>query len=239
MTFQHAARAAMMLIAVGAAALFAAPALSQVSDLNWTGPYAGFNIGGAWGGATTTDDASDGVNPGPFNYSAAGVFGGGTAGYNVQLFDLVLGIEGDLGYMDLSGSSTIGSAHADHHQDLTLDSGLYGDITGRAGWTFGRALIYGKGGFAFFDGAAGQATTSPGYKTTGTGTFTGWVAGAGVEYAVTNDLSFKLEYLHFDFGSEDGAQTNVGDDSSPIGYAFRNSTDVTADSLKVGVAYHF
>jgi outer membrane immunogenic protein len=187
------------------------------------------------------DNAKDGVDPGPFDYSPSGAFGGATAGYNIQRDRLVFGIEGDIGYMDLEGTGIIGSTHAGHHQDLTLDGGVYGDITGRIGVLITPAtLVYGKGGFAFYDGEATQATTNPGYAPTGTDTFTGWVAGGGVEHFIAPNLSIKVEYLHFDFGTQEGYQTAlVADPPTAAGYKFRNWTDLTAESVKVGIAYHF
>lgn len=208
---------------------------------NWTGFYVGAHVGGAWGKAVVTDNQSDGVDPGPFSYTPSGAFGGGTGGYNWQWDKLVFGVEGDIGYMDLSGAGIIGSTHAGHHQDLTLDGGVYGDITGRAGILLTPAtFVYAKGGFAFYDGEAKQATTNPGYAPTGTNTFTGWTAGGGIEHFVTPNLSIKIEYMHFDFGTEEGYQTALeADPPTPAGYKFRNWTDLTADSVKTGLTYHF
>ena len=205
----------------------------------WTGPYLGAHIGGVWGDESIKDNVNDGVPPGPFPYSASGAFGGGTVGYNLQRGHFVFGAEADVGYMDLHGSTIIGSAAAAHHQNVTLDGGAYGDVTGRFGYAFDRTLIYAKGGFAFFDGEGKQTTTNPGYVTTGTSTFAGWTAGAGVEHFISPAWSVKAEYLHFDFGTQGGYQTNVGDLTSPLGYRFRNWTSVSADSVKVGVNYHF
>ncbi len=205
----------------------------------WTGFYLGANIGGVWGNESIKDNVNDGVPPGPFPYSASGAFGGGTAGYNFQRGRFVFGIEADGGYMDLHGSTTIGSAHAGNLQNVTLNGGAYGDVTGRLGYAFDHTLIYAKGGFAFFDGEGNQATTASGYVPTGTGSFTGWTAGGGVEHFFNPSWSVKAEYLHFDFGTQSGYQTNVGDPTSPLGYRFRNWTSVSADSVKVGINYHF
>ena len=120
------------------------------------------------------------------------------------------------------------------------ESGLYGDITGRLGVTFDGLLIYAKGGFAFFDGEAKQATTKPGYAPTGTDTFTGWTLGGGAEYFLTRSISLKAEYLHFDFGTQRAYQTTtVADPPTPVGYQFNNWHDVSFDSVKAGIAYHF
>ncbi len=232
-------------VILGTAVLIASVVPALAGDYNWTGAYAGVHIGGAWGDAAVRD-TDGGVNPGPFSYSPSGAFGGGTAGYNLQWGSIVAGIEGDLGYMGLQGSRTLPSSDPKYHQDLTLDGGLYGDITGRLGWSFDKALVYGKGGFAFYDGEALQATTKAYYDKSGTGMFSGFVVGGGLEYAVTSNISVKVEYLHFGFGDEGGSQTKAKlapegetDDGTLIGDTFHNTTSLSADSVKLGVAYHF
>ena len=181
--------------------------------------------------------AVDGVPPGPFGYSINGFFGGGTAGYNLQIQNIVFGIEGDIGAIDPNGAGIIPSSTVPFHQDTTLDTGLYGDATGRLGLAFGPTLVYAKGGFAFFDGEARQTTTKPGYVTHGTDTFTGWTIGGGVEHMIDRNWSLKVEYLHFDFGSQVGDQTSTGD--PPIGHVYHNWTDLSMDSVKVGLNYKF
>lgn len=221
------------------------PAIAQGS--NWTGFYAGVHAGGAWGNMSVKD-INGGVDPGPFDYSPSGAFGGGTAGYNLQLDRIVIGIEGDLGYLDLSGGKTVNYAAPDqnYHKYWSLDGGLYGDITGRVGLLIAPVtLLYGKGGFAFYDGAGIQGTTKPWYKPTGTDTFTGYVVGGGIEHYISSNISIKAEYLHFSFGTADGVQEKqkpsspVYDDGTAVGYKFYNKQNLDADSIKVGLNYHF
>jgi outer membrane immunogenic protein len=222
---------------VAVAAFGASSAKAQ--DGRWAGGYAGVHLGYAWGDVDVRD-TNGGVLPGPFSYDANGAFGGGTFGFNWRTQGIVLGVEADLGYMDLSGAGIIPSSAPPAHQDITLDGGFYADATVRGGFlVMPSTLVYAKGGFAYFNGEARQKTTNPGYVTHGADGFTGWVAGAGVEHFINPSLSVRAEYLHFDFGSEDGDQTNVGDSTSPPNYKFRNTTDVTADTIKVGVAWHF
>lgn len=215
-----------------------APAYVAATVYSWTGFYVGANAGYARGGVTVVDQ-NGGVPPGPFKYNTNGGFGGGQLGYNYQFGALVVGVEGDLSYLANSGSGIIGSAAADHHQNLTLGNGALGDVTGRLGYAAGPVLFYGKVGLAWFSGKATQATTNPGYVPTGTGQFSGWVAGAGVEYMLMPNLSLKAEYLHYDFGDRQGFQTNVGDLSSPIGFKFGNRSAPKFDTVKAGVNYHF
>lgn len=232
-------------VILASAFLLASGASALAQDLNWTGAYAGAHVGYSWGNASTTDNIKDWCTPGdtaciakyvgPFGYGVGGAFGGGTAGYNYQFQGAVFGIEGDLGYMDLSGGRTSESSSPEFHQNETTSGGLYGDITGRAGILLTpQALVYGKGGFAFYDGSSEQKTTKPGFVSHDTGTFTGWVAGGGLEYLLTEKISLKIEYLHFGFGDQGGDQTSTSD-----GYVFSNKTSLDADSVKVGINYHF
>ena len=205
------------------------------SAKQWRGAYVGAHLGYAWGDVDVTD-TSGGVTPGPFSYSPDGVFGGVTAGYNFQAGCVVFGVEGDAGYMDLTGAGVIPSSNPIYHQDITLDGGFYALIAGRLGFAWDNNLLYAKAGWAYFDGEASQKTTKPGYETDPTGAFSGAVYGAGIEHFISPNVSMKVEYLHFDFGSEDGDQVSISD--PPIGFVYTNTTDLTADSVKLGVTFH-
>ena len=92
---------------------------------------------------------------------------------------------------------------------------------GRIGLALDRTLIYGKGGWAYLDGDANQQTTKPWYKATGTDSFSGYAYGGGVEHMIRPNWSVKVEFLHFDFGTEGGVQEKVisshpdADDGTP------------------------
>jgi outer membrane immunogenic protein len=115
---------------------------------------------------------------------------------------------------------------------FAIHSGLYGDVTGRLGYAFDRTLVYAKGGFAFSNGEASVANfCAGGLGSAKTDTFTGWTAGGGVEYSINPAWSLKIEYQHFDFGTEDVVLHLNQDD------LFHNN--LTADSVTVGANYHF
>jgi outer membrane immunogenic protein len=229
----HAARLSFMSVA----ALLGAVGAASAAD--WSGGYAGVHGGGAWGKVSVTNTAQ-GVNPGPFTYSTSGAFGGATFGYNFGSGGFVSGIEADVGYMNLNGAGIIPSSSPPDHQDITLRGGLYGDLTGRLGFATGESLFYGKGGLVLFGGHANQVTTKSGYAPTPSGTFTGWTLGGGIEHKFSPSMSFKVEYLHFDFGTASGYQTStVADPPTPIGTPFPHHSHATAESVKVGLNWAF
>jgi outer membrane immunogenic protein len=224
------------LIAAAAAICLSGPAMAQGS---WDGAYVGVHGGGAWGPVSVTDSGA-GVPTGPYDYSVSGAIGGFNLGYNWTLGSLLLGIEGDLGYMTPNGSGYIASSHPGQHQDLMLSSGAYGDFTGRLGFDFSNWLLYGKAGAAFFGGQADQVTTNPGYSSTASDTFGGWTAGVGAEYQLTQNLSVKAEYQHFGFENATGFQTAlVADPPTPVGQRFPNSTSFSFDTVQVGLNFRF
>ena len=64
----------------------------------------------------------------------------------------------------------------------------------------------------------------------------GWTVGAGFEYMFAGNWSVKGEYLYVDLGTLNG----VGVLTPPFaGFAYTNSTRVTANIARVGVNYHF
>lgn len=227
-------------VAVAAVVLAVTPA--NAGGQNWNGFYLGAHAGYVWGDATTRDDPADwGTDPqfiGPFPYDLDGGFGGGTVGYNWQSGSLLLGLEADLGYLDLSGSRTSNSSNPAFHQDHTVDGGFYALLGGRVGAALGSTLVYGKAGWVYFDGESSQTTTKPGYQTNGIDGFDGWAYGGGVEHTLGGGWSIKAEYLRFDFDSEQGNQTSLTD--PPIGHVYEFFTDVEdVNSVKIGLNYKF
>ena len=63
----------------------------------------------------------------------------------------------------------------------------------------------------------------------------GWTVGGGIEYMWTPSWSVKAEYLYFDFSRDH----NNADFIDPILGTFRFERDLTVNSFKVGLNYHF
>jgi outer membrane immunogenic protein len=225
-TFLRAALGTVALVAVtGAAeaadmyrkAPVAAPieAVTPVSAYNWTGFYAGANVGGEF----LRDTGSNAGLRRKMNSTS--LFGGVQAGYNWQTGPWVLGVETDLGYGHPSKTKTFGA------NTMKIEEGVSGTVRGRAGYAVDRALIYGTGGLAWanFDTTVSNGVVSEKSDKTRAG----YVVGGGVEYAVTNNVSVKGEYLYENFGKMNKTFASVG--------PTRN--DLSDHIVRVGLNYKF
>ncbi|MGO8800521.1 MAG: outer membrane protein [Roseiarcus sp.] len=144
----------------------------------WTGFYIGVNGGGAFGSGAS----------GAFGNPAGGLVGG-TVGYNYQIGQFVTGIEGRLDWADLSKSQTL--------LDGSLTSSkvdALGNVLARFGFAADRALFYVAGGYAGGD-VRGTDLTAAGLNSSTSGWQNGWALGGGIEYALTNNISLKGEYI--------------------------------------------
>lgn len=187
---------------------------------SWTGPYAGLFVGGGF------DGDIDGHHGNKSGDDLSGVFGGGYVGYNWQMDSILLGVETDAGF---TGWETDGGKNKNKNK-FKGDVGVIGSVRGRVGFAWDRFLLYGTGGFGYADLNVNNAGKNKHNKNDGDFLF-GWVAGGGVEFAVTDNVLVKLEYLYYDVGDEwEGKhkkKNNKGDGQFAI------------NTVKLGVAYKF
>ncbi|WP_246721976.1 outer membrane protein [Methylosinus sp. H3A] len=172
------------------------PAVLAESPLAWKGFYIGGHVGYAW-----ADDKGASVSwPGvvaPVTFSPSGVIGGVHVGYNWQWSRWVAGLEGDADGASLGSTveapiPLLGSA------SVTARSPVQGSIRGRFGYAFDRILVYATGG-AIWGGILNTYHLLPIGNSFST-TRTGWTAGGGVEYALNDDWSARIDYRYADFG---------------------------------------
>jgi outer membrane immunogenic protein len=231
---------------------------------NWTGFYVGADVGGAWGpdvSETTVDTNPFGFSPNTFGrHSGSGVIGGIYGGYNWQWNSpLVLGIEADVSATSVKTSDLLTPALAGaglpapgapavpvagSSWTASTEVKWLASVRGRAGYAADRVLLYVTGGAAWINmdynaslaglNAVERATAS--FNTTKTG----WVAGAGIEWAFMTNWLVRAEYLYYGF---DGATATASflpapcnGCGLPVNYRW-SSGDV--QSARVGVAYKF
>jgi outer membrane immunogenic protein len=119
------------------------------------------------------------------SHSASSGLLGGQIGYNYLVNSLVLGAEVEATWTALNRSGPCGNPI---FICSTRDDWVAA-ATARAGYAFGQALFYGKGGVAFtsFDDH-GDDDADPALNERNSTSRTGWTLGAGLEYALSLDI---------------------------------------------------
>ena len=240
------------LVAFGGAALAAdlptrkaAPVYVPVAPaFTWTGAYFGVNAGGVFShnkanifgqGPATIAAVTRGVVPGSASLNKSGFIGGVQAGYNWQSGMFVTGVEADINYVDAKKSASyLGSTGM--VSTLSSDLRWLGTARMRAGVAIDRLFVYGTGGLAFGDvkNAASIYAFNGGplaYWGSKSQVRAGWTLGAGAEYAITNNLTVKGEYLYYSLGKKTVAvnpSTAVG---SNFGAKFKNDGHIVRAGL--------
>ncbi len=154
---------------------------------DWSGVYLGVHAGGAWGDVDYGRGSAAG--PGPDNdFDISGFLGGGLIGVNFQNGQWVYGLEGDVSGGTLDGNrGFVGD----------FDIEAIGTIRGRAGYAMDQYLLFVTAGVGFAGGDSTEPTSGQ-----DSNTHVGFVIGAGLEWAVTEQISFRGEYQFGTYGSE-------------------------------------
>jgi outer membrane immunogenic protein len=244
---QAVTRGVMKTVLLAGVALFALSSAASAADLalrgsyvpemaptsDWTGIYAGVQGGGVAGGDFRFRDATPGmVAPISAQASVGGFVAGGTVGYNWQWGSIVLGIEGDLSYADFGNRLSIGMPGLGTGFVEAKAEGFVGTATARIGYSWDRALVYAKGGYAYLGEAAFRAGAT-GIPTASRSTeMDGWTVGGGLEYAVSNNLTAKLEYQYLKF-----SRRTINLAAAPA--VLPVSAELDGHLVKAGLNWHF
>lgn len=221
------------------------------SPTDWTGFYVGAHAGyvagdadfsvnptGAWNAFPDQAAAVRAATNGSLNPDG-GIFGL-QSGFNHQLGIWVVGLEADVSGVDLSESRAGGPIPPSGVTSFSQQAELswMATLRERLGVTAGPALFFATAGAAFgewdvFMRMAGGPDAAVFSNST---VQTGWVAGGGVEYAFTERLSLKGEYLFADFGNVEGQSAFF-----PTAPAFVNehNIDLSAQVARAGINYRF
>ena len=214
-----------------------APARAPIMDpvaTNWGGFHLGVHGGYAAKGASKADLSPVANADGSAiqaQLRGSGVIGGLQAGYSFQTGEMVVGVEADIAKASLRGSQgadgVLNAAPAKARLEGRTD--MVATLRGRIGYAFDHLLVYGTGGVAAALQRSALAVTTTNGGVTGTqtgessGIYVGWTLGLGAEYALTRNVSGRLEYLY----------AHVGD-------GLRGRSEATGlNMVRAGVNYRF
>ena len=232
------------------------PAVAAAPVFTWTGFYAGVNAGYVWGDtevvlSAPSPDFFGALEVAGFgrNSNEGSFTGGAQIGYNYQIGAAVVGLEADINYLNLNDHYEAIEAEAFAGTTFrdTLRAGhkvqWFGTLRARLGFTPAeRLLVYATGGLAYgsvkshtsFASDIG-GTTLVSFNGSNSDTRWGWAIGAGTEYAFTNNLSAKVEYLYVDLDSKHYAATSP--EFPGVAYSVKDETKFHV--VRAGLNYRF
>lgn len=189
----------------------------------WHGPYLGANLG--YGTSfnnvsilpyTSTPEDIAALSPYRIHVQNSGFLGGGQAGYHwLKENHTLRGIEADLDYASIGGSNSITYLPGPYLMNHSVSQSVnwFGTVRGKLGKLIKNTMLpYVTAGFSYAETTL-QYTQELAYTPselplldtvyTSKQTMLNWLAGAGLEYAVSNHLRYKLEYLYLDLGNHE------------------------------------
>jgi outer membrane immunogenic protein len=172
----------------------------------WTSCFLGAQAGGGWARKDITDPielvegapAATGVTTARVRPSGAIV--GGQFGCDYQVApNWVFGVEGEASGSTMKGDTAVGLPTLGGTALVTARTDFLASVTGRLGYAADHWLYYVRGGAAW----AGDkyTVTGNGFGFEGLDTRSGWIVGAGIEWAFATNWSARLEYDYYGFGT--------------------------------------
>lgn len=218
-----------------------APIVAAPIPFSWTGIYVGVHGGADWFDKdwfvplTPTNIAGGCPGcPRPAGaHSASSWLAGGQIGFNYQFQSIVAGIEAQASWtrLEASNPNLLAPAFLTNHSKTDF----IGTLAGRLGFAWDHALVYAKGGGAWAHDKFFTSTGALPVAQTLTDTRRGWMAGAGFEYAFTNNWSAKIEYDYLDFGRKRETLQPAAAGAGTFEYDVKQ----TIQLVKVGINYRF
>ena len=205
-----------------------------VMAYNWSGFYIGGNLGYGSGDLNATAWGTEA------SASVDGWFGGGQIGWNWQAVGSpwVWGFEVDSQWANIGKDRTLtGNLIGNATATASYNVDYFGTARLRLGYAWDRAMFYTTGGLAWgtqsigvdaaVNGLTGSAEASNSHL--------GWTVGAGLEWALLDNWTAKVEYLYVKLGNENYF-SNVGNgNGNGLGY----EADLDIHTIKFGMNYRF
>jgi outer membrane immunogenic protein len=208
---------------------------------DWTGFYFGVNGGYGVGRNEVSqfEDFHDGTFLASYAPSTVGPKGGlfgGQAGYNWQINQVVLGVEADGQWANMTDTKCGSSCTDGAAYTVSQRLGWFATARARLGWAMPSWMLYATAGGAwggvdetdvFFPGVIFPASVSASFSHTQGG----WVAGGGVDVRLWERWTGKLEYLHLDLGKTSNLMFGTSTDS------LMTTSEIRSDIVRVGLNY--
>jgi outer membrane immunogenic protein len=242
--------------------------VAYVAATNWTGCYAGGDVGylvGRDNGYSTTAASTAGILPGAKSlaglgqlsqsFNTSGVAGGFYGGCNYQFGAWVFGAEGDWTVNNNEGQSFwVNGPSAGVAGPVVIPAGAVWSskenwlvtARGRFGYAVDKWLLYATGGGAwakinsseFFVPVAGAPGPVAGADLQ-SDTRSGWTVGGGLEYMLPYNWMIRAEYLYVKISNYTTFTPGTGNGPLLASVPTNLSHDLNNNIVRFGLAYKF
>ncbi len=171
----------------------------RTATYDWTGGYVGVLVGTSCEDGTFTNVATSAK----FLNAGCGFKGGALGGYNVQVDNIVWGVEA--GFESTGVLTKNMQVGADFHHSMPF----IGRLNGRVGYAFDDTLLFLTAGGAYAKGELIDNVSTT--KTKLKANHMGWSMGVGGEHAVTDTFRLRMDYVytHFNDAKYSAACCNI------------------------------
>jgi outer membrane immunogenic protein len=203
------------------------------------------------------------------SFDTRGAFAGLQLGYNWQVArNWLVGIEADIQRSSISGrtqifnTTTVAGFETFMLTTASRQLEWFGTLRGRLGvLATDNLLVFATGGLAYGrdkaavsiglpggglisfggtpDGTTFSCSTPVCLAGAGSRTSTGWTAGGGIEYALSNSFSITAEYLHIDLDMQQTFIMRVVPPGGGNALMSASVSDYSVDIVRVGMNYKF
>lgn len=196
--------------------------------------WEGFYVGGHFGAADLSGDYTAFTPNNGFagflmsGLEGTGAIGGVQVGRNWNMGTYVLGIEGTLSAGGVEENSTVSSIG--NVPVFSRDVDTLMTLSARVGMPVNGMLLYARAGVAGARFTSGHDQNSNWISNTETET--GWLVGLGLEGQLAQNLTWRVDFTHMDFG-------DFRTDITGPGPAIWTQQDSRVQTLTVGLNYWF
>ncbi len=211
---------------------------------HWQGFFFGANLGygmyvdnASVSPFDTTPILIANVSPLLVHLQSAGFLGGGQMGYHWTKNNFLLGVEADIDYASVGGTNSISRIPTPYfvNNSVTQSLNWFGTARAKLGTIASNNMLpYLTAGLSVANTTLTYAQKASLFnqpfleiENHNKQTLFNWVAGAGLEYAVSNHLHYKIEYLYL----------NIGELSLNSTY-YAIKSDFANNILRLGINYY-
>ncbi len=194
----------------------------------WNGFYAGVAAGGVWGTANVSQPTFETANVKASSGALAGL-----VGYNMQFGQLVVGVEGEMGWQNTTGSGRFVDGFSGLPYNESINSEYELRMRGRLGYAFGNALVYVAGGSSFTGQRVTLTDRATGASSSIRNDLTGYNIGGGVDYAFAPNWVARVEYIRDNYNS-----TGYSFSTGPAPFNDR-AVSASNNTIRASLIYNF